>query len=123
MSGAEGFDLGGLNSLAVDLARASGTVGAIVSVVVRKTASDVEATAKQFCPVDTGNLRASIGTDISGDGRFGAVEAEIGPTASSGGYVEFGTSRQAPAAYMGPALDRHSADFETALGKSVEDLL
>lgn len=109
------FDVSELNSLAVSLESASGQVGHRASQVIRKTAADIEATAKQFAPVDTGALRNSIGHDITGDGRFGQVEAEIGPTVEYGAYVEFGTSRQAPAAYMGPALDRHTPGFVAAL--------
>lgn len=124
MSGDQFYlDMAELNTVAVDLATAAGSVGARASLVVRKTAQDIEATAKQFAPVDTGNLKASIGTDVTGDGRFGAIEAEIGPTASYGGFVEWGTSRHAPQAFMGPALDRHSGDFVKALEQLGGDVL
>lgn len=123
MSGDFHIDLSELNRLTVDLERAGGQVGAQASAVVRKTALDVEATAKAFAPVDLGALRNSIGHDITGDGRFGAIEAEIGPTVEYGAYVEFGTSRMAPSAYMGPALDRHSGDFVSALEQLGGDVL
>lgn len=116
-------DLTDLNRLTVDLGRAAGAVGGKAAQVVRKSALSIEGTAKQFAPVDTGALRNSIGHDIIGDGRFGAVEAEIGPTVEYGPYVEFGTSRQAPAAYMGPALDRHAPDFVAALEQVTGDVL
>jgi HK97 gp10 family phage protein len=103
-----------LNTVAVELATSGLRVGAAAQTVVAKTAHDVEGTGKQFCPVDTGNLRNSIGTDI------GLLQAAIGPSADYGRYVEFGTSRMAPHAYMGPALDRHAAEFETALGIAAE---
>lgn len=109
------IDLSEVNRLAVDLDRVGGQVGAEASLIVRKTALDIEATSKAFAPVDTGALRNSIGHDIHGDGRFGAIEADIGPTVEYGAYVEFGTSRMAPSAYMGPALDRHSPAFVEAL--------
>lgn len=109
------IDVSEVNRLAVELTQAGGSVGARVSQIVRKAALGVEATAKQFAPVDTGALRASIGVDLVGDGRFGQVAAEIGPTVDYGAHVEFGTSRQAPAAYMGPALDRHTPGFVAAL--------
>lgn len=115
MSDGISFDMSEINSLAVNLSNAAGQVGSRAAAVVRKTATDIEATSKQFAPVDTGALRNSIGHDITGDGRFGGIEAEIGPTVNYGAYVEFGTSRQAPAAYMGPALDRHAPGFVTAL--------
>lgn len=109
------LDVTELNQVAVSLQNAAGQVGSLAAAVVRKTALDVEATSKAFAPVDTGALRNSIGHDITGDGRYGTIEAEIGPTVHYGPYVEFGTSRMAPAAYMGPALDRHSPDFVAAL--------
>jgi HK97 gp10 family phage protein len=98
-----------VNTLAVDLAKSGVKVGAAAQTVVAKVAHDVEASAKAFCPVDTGNLRGSIGTDL------GVLQAAIGPTASYGGYVEWGTSRMGPHAYMGPALDRHAAEFEDGI--------
>lgn len=109
------FDMSQVNALAVSLGDAAKTVDRRASAVVRKTAFDVEATSKQFAPVDTGALRNSIGTDVYDNRLLGAVEAEIGPTVEYGAYVEFGTSRQAPAAYMGPALDRHTPAFVQAL--------
>ncbi len=111
-----------LNRLSADLQRSAGSVGARGALVVRKTAAEIEKTAKAFAPVDTGMLRSSIGTDLRGDGRSGLMEAVIGPTAEYGAHVEFGTARQAPQAYMGPALDRHSSDFERALGQVTDDL-
>ena len=109
------FDMTEINTLAVGLRSAAGQAGARASLVVRKTALDVEATAKTFAPVDTGALRNSIGHDLTGDGRYGRIEAEIGPTVDYAPYVEWGTSRNAPQAFMGPALDRHTPDFITAL--------
>jgi HK97 gp10 family phage protein len=115
-------DLDDLNSLAADLHRSVANVGARGALVVRKSAHDIEATAKAFAPVDTGFLRSSIGADFTGDGRSGVMEAVIGPTAEYGAHVEYGTARQAPQAYMGPALDRHAPDFERALLAVADDL-
>lgn len=117
------FDVSEMNKLAVDFDRASGTVGAKASAVIRKTAHDIERDAKIFCPVDTGNLRNSISTGITGDGRFGSIEAEIGPTADYAAFVEYGTSRMAPRAYMGPALDRNTPDFVRAMEIVVGEIL
>jgi HK97 gp10 family phage protein len=111
-----GIDTSGLRSLKVDLGRtATGQVGAKVAAVVRKTAHDIEATAKVLAPVDTGNLRGSISTTITGDGRFGSISAEIGPTASYGIFVETGTSRMGPQPYMNPAADRHGPQMDAAI--------
>lgn len=109
------LDMAEINTLAVSLTNAAGQVGTRAASVVRKTAADIEGTSKQFAPVDTGALRNSIGYDVTGDGRFGQIEAEIGPTVNYGAHVEWGTSRQAPQAFMGPALDRHTPGFVAAL--------
>lgn len=120
---ADDVDISSLNRLTYDLASAPGILGARTALVVRKAAHDIEATAKSFAPVDTGALRSSIGVDFDGDGRGQEMTATIGPSVDYAPYVEFGTSRHAPAAFMGPALDRHSADFEAALGMATDRLL
>lgn len=117
------IDTSELNALAVDLVRLSGTVGAKAAAALVKTTLDIEADAKVFVPVDTGNLRNSIGHDITGDGRFGVIEAEIGPTADYGVFVEYGTSRMPPQAYMGPAFDRRVPGYVSALEQIAGDVL
>lgn len=88
---------------------------ALAKLVLKKTAADIEANAKAIVPVDTGNLKNSIGHSdlrmLSGSN----LSVEVGPTANYGQYVELGTSRQAPQAYMGPSLDRFSGQFEQAV--------
>lgn len=117
------IDVSELNQLAVVLDRESGAVGARAAAVVRKAASDVESTAKSFAVVDTGFLKNSISWSLTNDGRHMMVEAEIGPTAAYGSYLETGTSTMAPRAFMGPALDRHSGAFAAALAQiTAQDL-
>lgn len=107
--------------LAASFENAAGAVGSRVSAALRKTAHDIQADATALAPVDTGTLQNSISTDITGDGRFTTMAAEIGPTAEYGGFVEEGTSRMAAQPYMGPAFDRRYPLFEAALGKIAED--
>ena len=83
------------------------------SAVVRKVAFDTEADAKALAPVDTGNLRNSITTAVTGDGLTAAVVA----TASYAPFVELGTSRMAPQPLMGPATDRNTPLFHEAMGQ------
>ena len=116
------IEIRGLNEVVADLGRASRDAGPRVAAVVRKTAADIEATSKQFAPVDTGALRNSIGHDFEQDWRSASARAVIGPTVEYARFVEWGTSTQGPQAFMGPALDRHSADFVTALGDVVGTL-
>lgn len=107
-----------LRKLTADIAKAAATTGARAQLVVRKTAYDIERTAKNLVPVDTGNLKSSIGhSDARGVGRSGTLAIEIGPTANYGEYVEFGTGRMAPQPYMGPAADKHEPSFNEAMAQ------
>ncbi len=105
-----------LNTISLQLKSKQGRVGAQGARVIKGSADDVEALAKLFCPVDTGKLQESIGPPvINGDGRFGEIEAVITAHKNYAYFVEFGTSRQGPAAFMGPALDRIGPDYEAAI--------
>lgn len=117
------LNLSDINKLAFDLGKAGVKAVPLAAAVVKKTAYDVERDAKTFAPVDTGALRNSISTDLFDLSSITSISAEIGPTVEYGLYVEEGTSTQGPAAYMGPALDRHAAIFEQALGQIVDGIL
>jgi HK97 gp10 family phage protein len=103
--------------LDAELGQAAATIAEKVSTAVAKTALDIEADAKALCPVDTGYLRGSISSSI------GRLEAEIGPTAEYGHFLEWGTSRMAPQPYMTPAFDRNEPKLEQAIGQIAGDLL
>lgn len=106
-------DVADFNRLAADL-REAGPKGRLAAArATEKSIRDIERDAKAFAPVDTGNLRGSITseTEITGS----SIRGEVGPTASYGAYVEFGTSRMAPHAYLGPAFDRHAGKWHDAL--------
>lgn len=62
-------------------------MAARVSQAVRKSAFDIEARAKSLAPVDTGNLKNTIKTDIAGDG----LSAEVTANADYAAHVEYGT--------------------------------
>lgn len=94
---------------------AAATVGARAAAATRKTGASIERDAKILAPVDTGNLRASIGTEVSGDGRRGVMTVSVGPTAAYGAYVEHGTSRMAAQPYLAPATQRHVPGWQAAL--------
>lgn len=112
-----------LRKLSADLKGESKRVGARGALVVRKTAAAITRDARLMAPVDTGNLRASISSTITGDGRNNRMSAEIGPTASYGWFVEGGTSRMAPQPYLFPAADRHEAAFLAAMSQAAEPKL
>ncbi len=109
-------DTSEVRALASRMATAGARVGAQGALLLRKTAFDIEADAKQFAPVDTGALRNSISSSFDGDGRHGAMTAEIGPTVDYGIYQEFGTSTQPGTPFLGPAFDRRVPSYNEALG-------
>lgn len=88
-----------------------GRVGREGAQTVRRHAHGLEALAKMNAPVDTGALRNSIGTSTTGDGRHGGISATVSTSIRHAAFQEWGTSRQPPQAYMGPALDRVAPDF------------
>ena len=113
------IDASELHQLAADLGTVSREAAGRVRAATVKAALDIERDAKNYAPVDTGNLRASIGhSDLRM--AYNEIDVEIGPTASYGRYVEEGTSRMAPQAYMTPALDRNAPSWVAALEQIVQ---
>lgn len=106
-------DASQLNALAIDLGAAGVRVANEAAKLTQQTALDIEGTAKGFAPVRTGNLRRSIHHEM----RQGGLEAEIGTDVEYAAFVEFGTSRMAPQAYMGPAFDRHVPEYLEGLSR------
>lgn len=117
------IDVSQVRGLAARVVEAGGHVGGKGSAILRKTAFDIEADAKVLAPVDTGTLRSSISTTITGDGRHGTMTAEIGPTVDYGIYQEYGTSTQSGKPFMGPAFDRRVPGFTDAVAALGQDLV
>lgn len=80
-----------------------------VRAAVAKAAYDTEADAKTLCPVDTGALRGSIKTQVEG------ASARVTASMEYAGYVEFGTYKMAPRAFMRPAADINEPKFIAAM--------
>lgn len=114
-------DVTDFNKLTADLNRAGPLALRKISQLVKKTIFDTQRDAQAFCPVETGNLRNSFVTEFISTGS--SFTGLTGPTAEYGEYVELGTSRQAPAAYVGPAVDRNTPPFVSALTALAGDLL
>jgi HK97 gp10 family phage protein len=90
-----------------ELAGSSVDVGRKASEIVRAAAYQAQGLARQTVPVDTGFLRASItvGHPSGRDTLPGDLEAQVGPEASYGAYVEYGTPNVGPRPYMNPAAE------------------
>lgn len=98
----------------VRMKAAHGRVGGRGSQVVRAFTLRVEARAKVYCPVDTGHLKNSIGSEFEGDGRSGEMTGTVTASASYARYVNYGTSRMAAQPFMDPAFDEEVPGFTAA---------
>jgi phage gpG-like protein len=80
--------------------------------IVQKTLLAIEAQAKIKCPVDEGNLRASIQTEMEDDtSGVCYTNVEYAP------YQEYGTVYQAGTPYMTPAAEGERGRFTAAMSK------
>ena len=111
------WDMSEFRTFTADLTAAAGRAEALAETVVAKTATDLQARAQTAAPVDTGFLRGSISSDIRG------LEAEVGPTAHYGIYLEMGTSRMSPQPYLFPALDAVEPGFLAAIEQVIDGSL
>lgn len=117
------IDTSQLEAVGRDIGRNGRAVGAKAALVFRKTIHDLEADAKAAAPVDTGALKNSIGSEIIGDGRFGQMAGEVGPTVDYGIWQELGTSVMPPQPYLGPAFDRRVPPFIEAVARLGSEIL
>jgi HK97 gp10 family phage protein len=106
-----------------DIGRNGGQVGAKAAAAFRKTVHDIEADSNGGAPVDTGALKNSISSEITGDGRFSAMTGEVGPTVDYGIWQEIGTSVMAGHPYLSPAFDRRVPPFIEAVAKLGSEIL
>ena len=104
-----GADFGELEALATTLGETAQVRGK-ASQVVRKAAADVQAHAKMFAPVDTGNLRQAITNRPVDD-----LTSEIISGADYAIFQEYGTRFQPGTAHMRPALERVEPSFVAAM--------
>lgn len=118
-------DASQIYNLAKTFTQGSVSIGKEAQIVVRKTAIDVESSAKRIAfqkdVHDTGDLIDSIGhSDLRTVGQSGSLEAQVEPTVDYAYWNEMGTSTMPPRPFMGPALDMHEGPFEEALAVLAE---
>ncbi|WP_055078771.1 HK97-gp10 family putative phage morphogenesis protein [Lagierella massiliensis] len=83
---------------------------------VRVSTSECQQHAKSIVPVDTGDLKKSIGINIYHDGLIGEVE----PTMDYRVYVEYGTRFMAAQPYMRPSFYKQEPIFKKDMEKIVK---
>lgn len=84
---------------------------------VKKSGNEVRQDASARAPEDTGVMAGAITVKMSGSTN---PKATIEATADYSGFVEFGTSSQAPQPYLNPAFDAVVPIFAEDLGKIAE---
>lgn len=88
-----------------------------IGVALEKIGLLAEGYAIKKCPVDTGNLRASITheVDAGDDAVYIGTNVEYAP------YVELGTSRQKAQPFLRPAATEHSDQYRKILKNALEN--
>ena len=81
------------------------TVSPAVRKSVEAACSLIEASAKQYCPVETGVLRDSITSVVDQQG-LQQITGYVGPTVDYATYVEFGTGRRGDPSAPYPHTDK-----------------
>lgn len=74
--------------------------------------------ARVLVPKDTKNLMRSIQARLTAGGFQGIVGTNVNYAA----FVEFGTRKQNPQPYLGPAFDKISKEFDEQLRKIAAEL-
>lgn len=77
--------------------------GGPVAKEMQRLLAKIERLAKQYCPVDTGRLRASITTSLDHDGT--GWTGLVGSNVEYAKYVEYGTSRMAAQSFLRRAIN------------------
>lgn len=97
------------------------TQGAVLRSAVTAGALPIQNTAVGAVPVDTGNLKRSIHTEVTGSKTY--AEANIGTDVSYAAYVEFGTKRAAAQPYLRPAFDEQKDRAKNEVGAALKQQL
>ena len=99
-----------------DLPKLRGELRRRAGEAIKRAAYDVEARAKDVVPVDTGNLKNSIGTTMEGD-----LTAVVGTAVEYAPYVEFGTYKMAARPYLGTAAEAVRPSLVEAMKGLLDD--
>lgn len=81
--------------------------------VVKRNGAELQARARRNAPVDTGNLKRSIGLEISD----GGLTAKSAAAAEYAAYQEYGTRYMEAQPYMGPAFRVQKEQFKRDMDK------
>ncbi|MDS0284672.1 HK97-gp10 family putative phage morphogenesis protein [Haloarcula onubensis] len=131
-----------LQLLATHLDEAAKFIGPAVDAGVQTTALQIERSAREKVPVDTGNLRRKIDTQKVGEGEYLVgtnvpyapdVEFGRGPVVADDGYLRFkvdgevlfrksvGPAEAQP--FLRPALQEHKSDLVENIEEEIDTVL
>lgn len=85
------MSINGIDSLMKKLNALGGNVNKALEISISKQTKLIQGEAKELCPVDTGDLRKSIFTDVNVSSS--KVTGKVFTNNEYAGYVEFGTGR------------------------------
>jgi HK97 gp10 family phage protein len=100
----------GLDAVVVDFAKASATIHKRAAGIVKEHTDRTVDTAKQLVPQDRPELVNRIKSDVKGTRGEAVAEGSSRPRVIPA-FVEYGTHKDRPQPFMGPAHDRHAPDF------------
>jgi len=97
------------------LARAREAIARTTEAAVAECAQAIAEQARADCPVSSGRLRGSIGSEVSLDPVAGVVEGRVYADAPYAAAVELGLGRSPPQPFLFPALERQGARLRQIL--------
>lgn len=118
-----GADVGDLEGLAQRLETASARVGVEGRKAITEQADATRDAQKAHAPVRSGDLRDHIRVLLDGDGRSGAMWAEIGPQGEARGhgyFQEHGTARHPAQPFVEPASQQADKEWPARVEKLME---
>lgn len=86
------------------LAAFQAVLGERLESAMEKAVQLVEREAKERAPIDTGNLRASIASEVRTDVES-AVQGIVGSNVEYAPFQEFGTSKMGASPFLQPAIE------------------
>lgn len=92
---------------------------------LKKGAKQIEATAKELCPVVTGNLKQSIHTEENVTDKAVKIKVVVDGTDPNGycyaRIVEFAPGRAHP--FLLPARDQHASEIHESVVDAMRDMI
>lgn len=88
---------------------------------LKEIAKDMEKDAKLNCPVDTGKLKNSIGSETSTVGKRTTIK--LYAKADHAKYVEYGTSKMPAQPFLAPAFNKNKDNVTRKIRKNIKKVV